>query len=212
MIRYCTVKRIIDFLLALFLLIICLPLMLLIAIFVKVDSKGPVLFKQKRVGKDNKIFTIYKFRTMITDTERNGRQLSDFERMTRIGRILRELSLDELPQLINIIKGEMSFVGPRPLLVEYLDYYDDYKLKRHKVLPGITGWAQVNGRNLLSWEERFKYDVWYVENVSFFLDLKIVFLTLVKVLKKEGINKNDNLTMPRFDEIMAKKKGEKVAT
>lgn len=212
MIRYCSVKRIIDLLLALFLLIICLPLMLLIAIFIKLDSKGPVIFKQKRVGKDNKIFTIYKFRTMITDTERNGRQLSDFERMTRIGRILRELSLDELPQLINIIKGEMSFVGPRPLLVEYLDYYDDYQLKRHKVLPGITGWAQVNGRNLLSWEERFKYDVWYVENMSFLLDLKIVFLTLVKVLKKEGINKNDHLTMPRFDEIMAKKKGEKIAT
>ncbi|WAM35022.1 sugar transferase [Caldicellulosiruptor morganii] len=209
---YPTVKRVLDLIAAFILLIICLPIMLIIALLIKVDSKGPILYKQKRVGKDNKVFTIYKFRTMIVETNRDGRQLSDFERMTRLGRFLRLFSLDELPQLFNIIKGEMSFVGPRPLLVEYLEYYDEYQLKRHKVLPGITGWAQVNGRNLLSWEERFKYDVWYVENMSFMLDLKIILLTLIKVLKKEGVNSSDYLTMPRFDEIMASKKGEKIAT
>lgn len=212
MISYATIKRLLDLIIALILAIICLPIMLIIALLIKVDSRGPVLFKQKRIGKDNKVFTIYKFRTMIVETERGGRQLSDFERMTRVGRFLRLFSLDELPQLFNIIKGEMSFVGPRPLLVEYLEYYDENQLERHKVLPGITGWAQVNGRNLLSWEEKFKYDIWYVENMSFLVDLKIILLTLVKVLKKEGVNNSDYLTMPRFDEIMASKKGEKIAT
>lgn len=163
------------------------------------DPKGPVLFRQKRPGKDAKIFEIYKFRTMKVETERDGRKLSDMERMTKVGSVLRKTSIDELPQLFNIIKGEMSFIGPRPLLVEYLKYYSREQMRRHEVIPGISGWAQVNGRNATTWEERFKNDVWYVDNVSFKLDFRIFFMTIYNILSRKGINNSEDDTMPIFD-------------
>jgi len=193
------IKRILDLVFAVILLILLSPIMLLAAIAIKIeDPKGPVLFKQRRPGKDAKIFTVYKFRTMRVETERDGRPLSDMERITKVGAFLRKISIDELPQLFNIIRGEMSFIGPRPLLVEYLDYYTPEQMRRHEVMPGISGWAQVNGRNAISWEEKFKYDVWYVDNMSFLLDLKIVFLTIYNILKREGINNSKWDTMPLF--------------
>lgn len=193
------IKRLLDFIFAIVLLIILSPVMLIAAIAIKLeDPKGPVLFKQKRPGKDAKIFEVIKFRTMIVDTERDGRKLSDVERITKVGSFLRETSIDELPQLFNIIRGEMSFIGPRPLLVEYLKYYSPEQMRRHEVKPGISGWAQVNGRNAISWEEKFKYDIWYVDNQSFFLDLKIFLLTIYSVLNKKGINNSTTDTMPFF--------------
>ncbi len=193
------IKRILDLVFAVILLILLSPIMLLAAIAIKIeDPKGPVLFKQKRPGKDTKIFTVYKFRTMRVETEKDGRPLSDMERITKVGAFLRKTSIDELPQLFNIIRGEMSFIGPRPLLVEYLDYYTPEQMRRHEVMPGISGWAQVNGRNAISWEEKFKYDVWYVDNMSFLLDLKIVFMTIYNILKREGINNSKWDTMPLF--------------
>lgn len=193
------IKRILDFIFAVVLLILLSPIMLLAAIAIKIeDPKGPVLFKQKRPGKNAKIFTVYKFRTMRVETEKDGRPLSDMERITKVGTFLRKTSIDELPQLFNIIRGEMSFIGPRPLLVEYLDYYTPEQMRRHEVMPGISGWAQVNGRNAISWEEKFKYDVWYVDNMSFLLDLKIVFMTIYNILKREGINNSKWDTMPLF--------------
>jgi undecaprenyl phosphate N,N'-diacetylbacillosamine 1-phosphate transferase len=195
---YLVVKRIIDFVFALMLLIVLLPVMLLAAILIKMDSYGPVLFKQKRPGKYEQIFTIYKFRTMRVDTEKDGKRLSDFERMTKVGSFLRKTSIDELPQLFNILKGEMSFIGPRPLLVEYLDYYTAEQRRRHEVMPGVSGWAQVNGRNAISWEEKFKLDVWYVDNISLILDLKILLMTVCKVLKRKEINNSSKDTMPIF--------------
>jgi undecaprenyl phosphate N,N'-diacetylbacillosamine 1-phosphate transferase len=193
------IKRILDFLFAIVLLIILSPIMLIAALAIKIeDPKGPVLFKQKRPGKDAKIFEVFKFRTMIVDTERDGRKLSDIERITKVGSFLRKTSIDELPQLFNIIRGEMSFIGPRPLLVEYLKFYSPEQMRRHEVRPGISGWAQVNGRNAISWEEKFQYDIWYVDNQSFFLDLKIFLLTIYSVLNKKGINNSTNDTMPFF--------------
>ncbi|MGB9975793.1 sugar transferase [Thermovenabulum sp.] len=193
------IKRILDFIFAVILLIIASPIMLLAAIAIKIeDPKGPVLFTQKRPGKDAKIFTIYKFRTMKVETEKDGRKLTDFERMTKVGSFLRKASIDELPQLFNIIRGEMSFIGPRPLLVDYLKYYSKEQMRRHEVLPGISGWAQVNGRNAITWEEKFNYDIWYVDNLSFLVDLKILFMTIYNVLKREGINNSKFDTMPFF--------------
>ncbi len=193
------IKRLLDFILALLLLIVLSPFMLLASIAIKLeDPKGPILFKQKRPGKNARIFTVYKFRTMIVDTEKNGKKLSDKERMTKVGSFLRKTSIDELPQLFNIIRGEMSFIGPRPLLVQYLELYTPEQMRRHEVTPGISGWAQVNGRNALSWEEKFKYDVWYVDNQSFWLDLKIFLMTIYNVLKREGINNSQVDTMPLF--------------
>jgi len=161
--------------------------MIIAAIAIKIESEGPVLFVQERPGKDCKIFKLYKFRTMRVNTEHNGRVLSDRERVTRVGAFLRKASIDELPQLFNIIRGDMSFIGPRPLLVKYLPYYTEEELKRHNLLPGITGWAQVNGRNNLNWEKRFKMDLEYVEKVSFLFDLKIFCLTIYKVFKRADI-------------------------
>ncbi|MBZ4656150.1 MAG: UDP-galactose phosphate transferase [Thermoanaerobacter sp.] len=196
---YPYIKRILDFIFAIILLVITSPVMLLAAIAIKIeDPKGPVLFKQKRPGKNAKIFTVYKFRTMRVETEKDGRPLTDMERMTKVGSFLRKTSIDELPQLFNIIRGEMSFIGPRPLLVQYLELYTPEQMRRHEVTPGISGWAQVNGRNAISWEEKFKYDVWYVDNQSFLLDLKILFLTIFNVLKREGINNSQGDTMPYF--------------
>ena len=187
------IKRILDLVFAVILLILLSPIMLLAAIAIKIeDPKGPVLFKQKRPGKDAKIFTVYKFRTMRIETEKDGKPLSDIERITRVGAFLRKTSVDELPQLLNVIRGEMSFIGPRPLRVEYLDYYTPEQMRRHEVLPGISGWAQVNGRNAISWEEKFRYDVWYVDNMSFLLDLKIVVMTIIKIIKRENINMDSN--------------------
>ncbi|MDR9768917.1 sugar transferase [Acetomicrobium sp.] len=164
------IKGLLDFLFAILLLVILSPIMLAAAIIIKMeDPGGPILFKQERVGKDNKIFTLYKFRTMIVETEKNGVKLSDADRLLKFGNTLRKLSIDELPQLFNIIKGEMSFIGPRPLPVVYLPYYTDEELHRHDVRPGVSGWAQVNGRNYLSWEEKFRYDLEYVNNVSFLI-------------------------------------------
>jgi lipopolysaccharide/colanic/teichoic acid biosynthesis glycosyltransferase len=196
---YPYIKRILDFIFAIILLVITSPVMLLAAIAIKIeDPKGPVLFKQKRPGKNAKIFTVYKFRTMRVETEKDGRPLTDMERMTKVGSFLRKTSIDELPQLFNIIRGEMSFIGPRPLLVQYLELYTPEQMRRHEVTPGISGWAQVNGRNAISWEEKFEYDVWYADNQSFLLDLKILILTIFNVLKREGINNSQGDTMPYF--------------
>lgn len=192
-------KRIIDFVASLTALIILSPLMALSAVLVKISDGGSVLFKQRRPGKDGKIFTVYKFRTMSEKTEdENGRELSDVERMTKIGSFLRKTSLDELPQLFNVLKGDMSFIGPRPLLCEYLELYTPYQMRRHEVLPGISGLAQVNGRNAITWEEKFDYDVYYVDHMSFWLDLKIIFKTIKNTLKRADINCSDNNTMEKF--------------
>ncbi|WP_094549353.1 sugar transferase [Petroclostridium xylanilyticum] len=193
------VKRVLDFVFAVILLIITSPIMLLAAIAIKLeDPKGPVLFKQKRPGKNAKIFTVYKFRTMRVETEKDGKPLTDMERMTKVGSFLRKTSIDELPQLFNIIRGEMSFIGPRPLLVQYLEFYTPEQMRRHEVTPGISGWAQVNGRNAISWEEKFKLDIWYVDNQSFLVDFKILFMTIYNVLSRKGINNSQRDTMPLF--------------
>lgn len=196
---YNYIKRIMDLLTAVLLAIVLSPLMLLSAILIAANRDGPVLFKQKRPGKNGKIFTVYKFRTMSTKLcDENGRELSDFERMTKIGRILRKTSVDELPQLFNIIKGDMSFIGPRPLLIEYLDLYSPEQMRRHDVLPGISGWAQVNGRNTLTWDEKFSYDIYYVDHYGFLMDMKIFFKTIQNVIRQDGINSGKENTMEKF--------------
>lgn len=173
--------------------------MLVSALAIKANDGSPALFSQKRPGKDGKIFTVYKFRTMtVKTTDKEGKPLSDMERMTKIGSFLRKTSLDELPQFVNVLKGEMSFIGPRPLLCEYLEYYNSEQARRHEVRPGITGWAQVNGRNAISWEEKFNYDVYYVDNMSLALDAKIIFKTIKNVLIHDGINSSEANTMEKF--------------
>ncbi|MDD7615713.1 MAG: sugar transferase [Clostridiaceae bacterium] len=196
---YKYIKRSLDLITALFLVVILSPIMLVAAILIAVNRDGPILFKQERPGKDGKIFTVNKFRTMSTVLrDKNGNELSDFDRMTKIGNILRKTSVDELPQLFNIIKGEMSFIGPRPLLKEYLELYSPEQMRRHEVLPGISGWAQVNGRNTLTWEEKFAYDVYYVDHYSFKMDLKIFIKTIENVVSQDGINSNSENTMEKF--------------
>lgn len=192
-------KRIIDFSFALLLVLITSPILIISALAIKLESKGPSLFKQRRIGKDNKEFIIYKFRTMKVETEKNEIKLSDSERLTKVGKILRKTSLDEIPQCINILKGEMSFIGPRPLPIRYLPYYTEQEIKRHNVLPGVSGLAQVKGRNLLSWEERFKWDVYYVDYLSIQLDIKILFLTIYKVFKKENVVLKDKNPLRDLD-------------
>ncbi|HEC1727291.1 TPA: undecaprenyl phosphate N,N'-diacetylbacillosamine 1-phosphate transferase [Campylobacter lari] len=191
-------KRVFDFFLALILLIIFLPFIVLIGIVLKI-VQGSVLFKQARPGLNEKIFYIYKFKTMSDETDENGELLPDELRLKPFGKLVRSLSLDELPQLFNVLKGDMSFIGPRPLLVEYLPLYNQEQKKRHDVRPGITGWAQINGRNAISWEQKFKYDVEYVQNCSFSFDLKIFFMTIVKVLKRSGVNKEGVATTDKFN-------------
>ncbi|ENQ6618984.1 undecaprenyl phosphate N,N'-diacetylbacillosamine 1-phosphate transferase [Campylobacter lari] len=191
-------KRVFDFFLALILLIIFLPFIMLIGIVLKI-VQGSVLFKQARPGLNEKIFYIYKFKTMSDETDENGELLPDALRLKPFGKLVRSLSLDELPQLFNVLKGDMSFIGPRPLLVEYLPLYNQEQKKRHDVRPGITGWAQINGRNAISWEQKFKYDVEYVQNCSFLFDLKIFFMTIVKVLKRSGVNKEGVATTDKFN-------------
>ena len=192
------IKRCMDILLSTFLLIIFSPIMLLIAILVYINLGSPVIFRQLRPGFHGKPFYIYKFRTMKDLRDENGNLLPDEQRLTRFGAFLRSTSLDELPELINVLIGDMSLVGPRPLLMEYLDRYTPEQARRHEVKPGITGWAQINGRNAISWEEKFKLDLWYVDNWSIWLDLKILFITLLKVLQREGISAKNHVTMPKF--------------
>ena len=193
------VKRLLDITISLIVLIFLLPLMLLIYLSVIINLGSPAFFLQERVGKDNKIFKMIKFRTMKNSTDKNGNLLSDNERVTKFGSFLRSFSLDELPELINILKGDMSLVGPRALLVQYLGLYNDEQIRRHEVLPGLTGWAQINGRNSITWSEKFKLDVWYVDNWSLWLDIKIFFLTFWKVVKREGINQSESVTMEYFN-------------
>lgn len=193
------VKRLLDITISLIALIFLLPLMSLIYLSVRINLGSPAFFLQERVGKDNKIFKMIKFRTMKNSTDKNGNLLSDNERVTKFGGFLRSFSLDELPELINILKGDMSLVGPRALLVQYLGLYNDEQIRRHEVLPGLTGWAQINGRNSITWSEKFKLDVWYVDNWSLWLDIKIFFLTFWKVLKREGINQSESVTMEYFN-------------
>ena len=196
---YKIIKRIADFIFALLALIAFSPIMLLASVFIKLDDGGPALFKQKRPGKDGKVFEVYKFRTMTVRThDKNGKELSDMERMPKIGSLLRKTSVDELPQFINVLKGEMSFIGPRPLLCEYLSLYSPDQARRHEVRPGISGWAQVNGRNAISWEQKFNYDVYYVDNISFALDIRILFMTVKNILTKADINCSENNTMEKF--------------
>jgi sugar transferase EpsL len=192
------IKRLFDFFFAIVLFLVLSIPMLVIVIIIFISMGSPVLFKQIRPGYLGKPFIIMKFRTMKNETVYNGISLQDSARLTKVGRVLRKFSLDEFPQLLNIIKGDLSFVGPRPLLMQYLPRYTPEQARRHEVKPGITGWAQVNGRNAISWEEKFKLDVWYVDHRSFLLDMKIIWLTVIRVLMREGINANGHETMPEF--------------
>ena len=196
---YCRyIKRALDLLLAVALCIPAVPIVAACYLGIKLETRGPAFFLQERPGKNGKIFLLYKLRTMIEETERDGVVLSDMERITRVGRVIRACSFDELPQIWNVLKGDMSFIGPRPLLEKYLPLYTPEQMHRHDVLPGISGWAQVNGRNELSWEEKFERDVWYVNNVSFALDMKILFMTIRNVFQRSGVNAGVNETMMEF--------------
>lgn len=192
------IKRLLDIILSGLALLILSPLMLIVAILVHSKLGTPVIFCQERPGKNEKIFRLYKFRSMTDARDRDGELLPDEMRLTKFGRFLRSSSLDELPELWNIFKGDMSLVGPRPLLVKYLPLYNEEQQHRHDVMPGLTGWAQVHGRNLCSWEDKFDYDVWYAEHISFKLDLQIVYMTVKSVLKREGISAEDSATMEEF--------------
>jgi lipopolysaccharide/colanic/teichoic acid biosynthesis glycosyltransferase len=193
-----TLKRICDLAAGLLLLALVWPLLLLLALAIRITMGSPVLFRQRRPGFREKIFTIYKFRTMSEERDAQGRLLPDEQRLAGAGKIIRNLSLDELPQLFNVIKGDLSLVGPRPLLIEYLDRYEPEQRKRHLVRPGITGWAQINGRNAITWEQKFAYDIYYVEHWSLVRDLKILAMTVWKVLKREGISQPGEATMEKF--------------
>jgi len=192
------VKRFFDLFVALTLLLLLFPFIALIALLIRWHMGSPVLFRQQRPGLHAKPFDIYKFRTMNDARDDNGKLLSDAERLTGLGRFLRKFSLDELPQLFNVVKGELSLVGPRPLLMEYLPLYSSEQARRHAVRPGMTGWAQVNGRNAMTWEAKFECDVWYVDHQSFRLDMKIMWMTLLKVLCSEGISQGGHVTMEKF--------------
>jgi len=191
-------KRSIDFIFALVLIILTSPLIIVISAILFFTNNGKVFFIQPRPGKNEKIFFIIKFRTMNDKKNENGELLPDNERITRIGRFIRKNSIDELPQLVNVLSGDLSLIGPRPLLVDYLPLYSDYQRRRHEVKPGITGWAQINGRNAITWNEKFKLDIWYVENISFFLDIRIIFSTVKKVFRSENVNSNKTITMAKF--------------
>lgn len=191
-------KRVIDLSVALVAFLILSPLFLLIILLLLIANKGKPLFFQDRPGKYGRIFKVIKFKTMTDFRDSAGKLLPDSERLTAIGKFIRKTSLDEVPQLLNVIKGDMSLVGPRPLLVEYMPLYNEEQSHRHDVLPGITGWAQVNGRNAINWQEKFKYDLWYVNNLSFLLDCKIIWRTVAKVLQSEGISQAGNVTMEKF--------------
>lgn len=191
-------KRILDFLMALFALLVLSPVLIILTVLGAIKMKGNPFFTQLRPGKDEKIFRLIKFRTMTCEKDENGDLLPDEVRLTKYGRFLRSTSLDELPELVNILLGQMSLVGPRPLLVRYLPRYNAIQRRRHEVRPGLTGWAQVNGRNAISWEDKFRLDVEYVEKISFAMDLKIVFITVGKIFKREGISSETSATMEEF--------------
>jgi len=191
-------KPLIDLVLSLIAFIILSPVFLIVIILLIIANNGRAFFLQARPGKNGTIFKVVKFKTMNDKKDENGKLLPDEKRLTPIGSFIRKTSLDEIPQLLNVIKGDMSLIGPRPLLVEYLPLYNDIQKKRHDVRPGITGWAQVNGRNAISWNQKFEYDIWYVNNLNALLDLKIIFMTIAKVFKSEGISQEGNVTMERF--------------
>ena len=192
-------KRLFDLLVTLPSLLILSPILLLVGLAVRLSQGGPVLFRQARPGYRGRIFTLYKFATMRNQLDADGQLLPDADRLTGLGRFLRASSIDELPELINVLRGEMSIVGPRPLLVKYLPLYSPEQMRRHDVLPGITGWAQINGRNMLNWQDKFRLDVWYVDHWSFWLDIKIIALTVWKVIKREGISQPGQATAVEFD-------------
>ena len=191
-------KRLFDLTFSSSLIILLSPLIVIISIIILLSLGFPIFFYQIRPGKDGKLFTIYKFRTMKILKDENDKLLPDHSRFSKIGNFLRRSSLDEIPELFNVFKGEMSIVGPRPLMVSYLDLYDEFQSRRHEVLPGITGWAQINGRNKITWNEKFKLDIWYIDNWSLFLDLKILYLTLIKVILMKDINQSTDTTMEPF--------------
>ena len=193
------IKRLLDFFISLIALLILSPVLIIISVWLYFVNEGAgVFFTQDRPGKNNQIFRLIKFKTMNDKRDKDGKLLPDGERLTRAGRFVRSTSLDEIPQLINVLKGDMSLIGPRPLLIKYLPLYNAEQARRHEVRPGITGWAQVNGRNAISWEEKFKLDVWYVDHVSFLLDIKILLKTVYNVIKREGISSDTSATMEAF--------------
>lgn len=191
-------KRVFDFWVSVFLIFILSPLFFLVAIMVRFRLGPPVIYRQQRPGFQSQPFMIYKFRSLTDQRDRHGNLLPDSERFTRFGSWLRRSSLDELPELINVLKGDMSLVGPRPLLMQYIDRYTEFQARRHEVRPGITGWAQINGRNAVSWEKKFQMDVWYIDHQSFLLDIKILFLTLIQVYKRQGIHQEGHVTTEEF--------------
>lgn len=193
------VKRTIDIVCSGLGLIVLSPILLITAVLIRIKLGSPIFFTQDRLGKDGKVFKMIKFRTMLDAVDKWGEPLPDEERMTSFGQLLRSTSIDELPELINVFKGDMSLVGPRPLLVEYKELYSLEQFRRHEVRPGITGWAQVNGRNTLGWSERFKLDVEYVDNYNLFMDIKILFMTVLKVVKRDGISQEGHVTMEKFN-------------
>jgi len=192
-------KRLFDILFSIILIILFAPVLIIVSLLILAAMGRPILFTQSRPGYKEKIFGIYKFRTMTNETDVNGELLPDSQRLQGLGKFIRSTSLDELPQLFNVLKGEMSFVGPRPLLVEYLPLYNERQKIRHDVKPGITGWAQVNGRNAISWEQKFEHDIWYVEHQSFLLDMKILWMTMIKLFKRSGISSASSVTMEKFE-------------
>jgi lipopolysaccharide/colanic/teichoic acid biosynthesis glycosyltransferase len=192
-------KRVIDLFLSFLLLALALPLLILAAVGLFIANNGKVFFTQSRPGRNNQLFRVIKFKTMNDKKDQHGNLLPDKERLTPVGKFIRTTSLDELPQMINVLKGDMSLIGPRPLLPKYLLLYNEHQKRRHEVRPGITGWAQVNGRNTISWKQKFEYDIWYVDNCSFLLDVKIVWLTIIKIFKREGINAAGSATISAFN-------------
>ena len=195
---YPSAKRLFDLASSLFLVILLLPLLVVLAVLAYIGLGSPVLFRQQRPGLQGRPFTFYKFRTMNNRMDENGQLLPDDARLTGLGGFLRRTSLDELPQLFNVIKGDMSLIGPRPLLMEYLELYTDEQMRRHEVRPGITGWAQVNGRNAITWEEKFRLDLWYVDHHSFLLDFRIILMTIIKIIMRDGINQEGMATAEKF--------------
>lgn len=191
-------KRSFDIIISFALLVLLSPFIFIVALLIRLQLGSPIIFQQIRPGFNEKLFTLYKFRTMNNEINNLGEFLPDHQRLHSFGAFLRRYSLDEIPQLVNVLKGDLSLVGPRPLLIEYLPLYTEEQARRHLVKPGITGWAQINGRNAITWEEKFKLDIWYVDNQTFFLDMKIVWITFIKVLKSEGVNYSEHVSMERF--------------
>ncbi len=192
-------KRILDFWASLIFLIVCSPFLIIVTICLHFANNGSgTLFIQDRLGLNGKVFRIIKFKTMTDERDENGKMLPDEVRLTKVGKVIRSLSLDELPQLINVLKGDMSLIGPRPLLKDYLSLYSHEQMRRHAVRPGITGWAQCHGRNAISWEEKFKFDVWYVDHCTLWTDIKVIWMTIIKVLRREGISQAGHATMETF--------------